>query len=217
MKLTYFPDTDTLYIDLADRPSMESEVVNDNLIIDLDGEGRPVGITVEHYSQTVTTQTIEVNLPGERSPAAIKPSPNRQRHPTSGHDNGEHPASLWRKYSAFFEWQYHFNTSEQLTRTLARQPIRWSGSELSKLSSRGRLHRTRPRHRLDEGEQSHRGKLHESVRQDSSLPDNHIARRTQTHLASRTPSQSASQLLATHVPPPSLPAHSLGFAQKRPR
>ena len=65
MKLTYFPDTDTLYIDLADRPSMESEVVNDNLIIDLDGEGRPVGITVEHYSQTVTTQTIEVNLPGE--------------------------------------------------------------------------------------------------------------------------------------------------------
>jgi uncharacterized protein YuzE len=67
MKLTYFPDTDTLYIDLADRPSTESEVVNDNLIVDLDSEGRPVGITVEHYSQTVTTPTIEVNLPGKRS------------------------------------------------------------------------------------------------------------------------------------------------------
>lgn len=71
MKLTYFPDTDTLYIDLADRPSTESEVVNDNLIIDLDSESRPVGITVEHYSQTVTTQAIEVNLPGERSLPAI--------------------------------------------------------------------------------------------------------------------------------------------------
>lgn len=67
MKLTYFPETDTFYIDLADRPSTESEVVNDNLIIDLDSEGRPVGITVEHYSQTVTTPTIEVNLPGEPS------------------------------------------------------------------------------------------------------------------------------------------------------
>jgi uncharacterized protein YuzE len=67
MQLTYFPDTDTLYIDLADRPSTESEVVNDNLIIDLDSEGRPVGITVEHYSQTVTIQAIDINLPGERS------------------------------------------------------------------------------------------------------------------------------------------------------
>ena len=70
MKLTYFPDTDTLYIDLADRPSAESEVLNDNLIIDLDEEGRPVGITVEHYSQTVTTPAIEVSLPGEPMQAA---------------------------------------------------------------------------------------------------------------------------------------------------
>jgi uncharacterized protein YuzE len=68
MKLTYFPDTDTLYIDLADRPSDESEVINDNLIIDLDDQGQPVGITVEHYSQTVTNPGIEVNLPKVASP-----------------------------------------------------------------------------------------------------------------------------------------------------
>lgn len=44
MKLSYFPDTDRLYIDISDcpldrlrqRPSVESEVVNENLIIDLD-------------------------------------------------------------------------------------------------------------------------------------------------------------------------------------
>jgi uncharacterized protein YuzE len=68
MKLTYFPDTDTLYIDLADRPSTESEVLNENLIIDLDDGGRPVGITLEHYSQTVTTPAIEVSLPRELLP-----------------------------------------------------------------------------------------------------------------------------------------------------
>lgn len=68
MKLTYFPDTDTLYIDLADRPSDESAVINDNLIIDLDDQGQPVGITVEHYSQTVTNPGIEVNLPKVASP-----------------------------------------------------------------------------------------------------------------------------------------------------
>lgn len=71
MKLTYFPETDTLYIDLADRPSTESEVLNENLIIDLDNEGRPVGITVEHYSQTVTTPAIEVSLPGELLSAPV--------------------------------------------------------------------------------------------------------------------------------------------------
>ena len=68
MKLNYFPDTDTLYIDLADRPSTESEVINDNLVIDLDEQGRPVGITLEHYSQSVTSKAIEIAL-GDYVPA----------------------------------------------------------------------------------------------------------------------------------------------------
>ncbi|MEO1069684.1 MAG: DUF2283 domain-containing protein [Cyanobacteria bacterium J06638_6] len=56
---------------MADRPSTESEVLNESLIIDLDDEGRPVGITVEHYSQTVTTPAIEVSLPGELLSATL--------------------------------------------------------------------------------------------------------------------------------------------------
>lgn len=63
MKLSYFPDTDTLYIDISDHPSVESEVINENLIIDLDSDGQPVGITLEHYSQTASSQAIEVDLP----------------------------------------------------------------------------------------------------------------------------------------------------------
>ena len=65
-----FPNTDTLYIDLSERPSTESDVLNENLTIDFDDEGRPVGITVEHYSQTVTIPTIEVSLPGELPPTS---------------------------------------------------------------------------------------------------------------------------------------------------
>ncbi|MEM6519708.1 MAG: DUF2283 domain-containing protein [Cyanobacteria bacterium P01_C01_bin.70] len=63
MKLSYFPDTDTLYIDISDCPSVESEVVDENLIIGPDSNGRPVGITLEHYSQTASSQVIEVDLP----------------------------------------------------------------------------------------------------------------------------------------------------------
>jgi len=63
MKLNYFPDTDTLYIDLADRPSAESQVISDHLIVDLDEAGRPVGITIEHYSQTAGSQMLEISVP----------------------------------------------------------------------------------------------------------------------------------------------------------
>jgi uncharacterized protein YuzE len=36
MKIHYFPDTDTLYIALAERDSCSSEAISDNLIIDFD-------------------------------------------------------------------------------------------------------------------------------------------------------------------------------------
>jgi uncharacterized protein YuzE len=46
MKIRYFPDTDTLYIALAERDSSSSEAISDNLIVDFDDQGRPVGVTV---------------------------------------------------------------------------------------------------------------------------------------------------------------------------
>ena len=63
MKIQYFPDTDTLHIDLADRPSTESEVISESLMVDLDKDGKPVGITIEHYSQTADSTAIETILP----------------------------------------------------------------------------------------------------------------------------------------------------------
>ncbi|KPQ32122.1 MAG: Uncharacterized protein YuzE [Phormidesmis priestleyi Ana] len=63
MKIQYFPDTDTLYIDLADRPSTESEVISESIIVALDRAGKPVGITIEHYSQTADSTAIETILP----------------------------------------------------------------------------------------------------------------------------------------------------------
>ncbi len=45
MKIRYFPDTDTLHIELADRVSSSSEAMSDNLIVDFDELGKPVGVT----------------------------------------------------------------------------------------------------------------------------------------------------------------------------
>lgn len=63
MKIKYFAETDTLYIDIANRPSAETEVISETLMVDLDSDGKPVGITIEHYSQMVDSTAIETILP----------------------------------------------------------------------------------------------------------------------------------------------------------
>ena len=50
MKLNYFPDTDSLYIDLAQRPSVDSREVSEGVVLDYDGEGNLVGIDIDHAS-----------------------------------------------------------------------------------------------------------------------------------------------------------------------
>ena len=63
MKISYFPDTDTLHLALADRDSTRSEAINDNLIVDYDEQGRPVALTLEHYSAISDQLSIETLLP----------------------------------------------------------------------------------------------------------------------------------------------------------
>ena len=52
MKLNYFPDTDSLYIDLSHRPSVESREVSAGVVLDYDGDGNLVGIDIDHASKT---------------------------------------------------------------------------------------------------------------------------------------------------------------------
>ena len=53
MRITYFPDTDTELIELSDAEVFETNEINENVYIDLDSEGHPVNITIEH-AQTMT-------------------------------------------------------------------------------------------------------------------------------------------------------------------
>ena len=66
MKIDYFPDTDTLYIGLADRPSVDSEEVAEGVVLDFDGENRLVGIEIEGASQKVDLQRLLLGgMPGK--------------------------------------------------------------------------------------------------------------------------------------------------------
>ena len=47
MKLNYFPDTDSLYIDLSHKQSTESQEVSEGVVLDYDADGNLVGIDIE--------------------------------------------------------------------------------------------------------------------------------------------------------------------------
>ena len=68
MKLHYYPETDSLYIDLNQRPSVDSREIADGLVVDFDAEGRVVGIDIQHASQSLGLKTLETeSLPAVRA------------------------------------------------------------------------------------------------------------------------------------------------------
>ena len=68
MKLNYYPDTDSLYIDLSEKPSVESREISEGVILDYDAEGVLVGIDIDNASTKV--QLKELSL--QKLPADIR-------------------------------------------------------------------------------------------------------------------------------------------------
>ena len=66
MKLIYFPETDSLYIDLAERPSIDSREMADGVVLDFDEQGTLVGIDIDQASKIVELARFEsIALPME--------------------------------------------------------------------------------------------------------------------------------------------------------
>jgi uncharacterized protein YuzE len=58
MKLAYYPDTDSLYIDLSEHPSVESREVSDGVVLDYAADGSLVGIDIDNASRKVQMQRL---------------------------------------------------------------------------------------------------------------------------------------------------------------
>ena len=50
MKINYYSETDSLYIDLSHRPSVDSREVSDGVVLDYDETGSLVGIDIDQAS-----------------------------------------------------------------------------------------------------------------------------------------------------------------------
>ena len=65
MKLNYYPDTDSLYIDLSERPSVESREISEGVVLDYDASGNLVGIDIDNASTKVQLKELILSkLPG---------------------------------------------------------------------------------------------------------------------------------------------------------
>ena len=59
MKFHYYPDTDSLYIDLSEKLSTDSTEVAPGIILDFDENGQLVGIDIDHASKVANLSTLE--------------------------------------------------------------------------------------------------------------------------------------------------------------
>ena len=65
MKLKYYKDTDSLYIDLSENPSAETREVSEGINLDYDAMGNLVGIDIDNATVKVSMERLIVSsLPG---------------------------------------------------------------------------------------------------------------------------------------------------------
>ncbi|MCE2400675.1 DUF2283 domain-containing protein [Candidatus Poribacteria bacterium] len=58
MKLNYYPETDSLYINLSEQPSVESLEISEGILLDYDADGRLVGIDIDNVSNKVEMEKL---------------------------------------------------------------------------------------------------------------------------------------------------------------
>ena len=61
MKISYYPDTDSLYIDLSEQPSTESREIYEGVVLDYDAQGRLVGIDIDNASNKVELKKLTLS------------------------------------------------------------------------------------------------------------------------------------------------------------
>lgn len=62
MKFHYYPETDSLYIDLSEKTSMDSQEVAPGVVLDFDAEGHLVGIDIDRASRIVNLSRLEAEM-----------------------------------------------------------------------------------------------------------------------------------------------------------
>jgi uncharacterized protein YuzE len=67
MKLNYYKETDSLYIDLSSKPSRDSQEISEGIVLDYDADGNITGIDIDNASGKIDLREVILSkLPSER-------------------------------------------------------------------------------------------------------------------------------------------------------
>jgi len=61
MKINYYPETDSLYIEFSEKDSTESVEISEGVIIDYDKEGALVGIDIDNAKNKINLKELILN------------------------------------------------------------------------------------------------------------------------------------------------------------
>ena len=61
MKFHYYKETDSLYIDLSEKMSTDSQEVAPGIVLDFDDSGKLVGIDIQNASENVELTSLEAD------------------------------------------------------------------------------------------------------------------------------------------------------------
>ena len=66
MRINYYAETDSLYIDLSSKLSVDSREVSEGIVLDYDADGNLVGIDIDQASTKLEIKELILNkLPAE--------------------------------------------------------------------------------------------------------------------------------------------------------
>ena len=72
MKLNYYPETDSLYIDLSEKESSNSYEIIEGVVVDYDVKGNIVGIDIDNASSKLELDQLLINkLPFKKEVIAV--------------------------------------------------------------------------------------------------------------------------------------------------
>lgn len=73
MRVKYFSDTDTALLEFTDNEVIETREINENIYIDLDGQGNLVSMTIEHARTNARLQEFSFQEIVHQTPEGYRP------------------------------------------------------------------------------------------------------------------------------------------------
>ncbi|TLU86024.1 MAG: DUF2283 domain-containing protein [Chlorobium sp.] len=61
MKINYYPDTDSLYIEFSDNKSAESIEISEGVVLDYDQNGILVGMDIDNAGKKINLKELVLN------------------------------------------------------------------------------------------------------------------------------------------------------------